>query len=169
MSLIIYEAVRESECDRTLGERSEIIVWQHPPQLGDEVRMGSDRLWDVIHIEPYQCGDQCLHVAMVARPGVSIGRDEWRSSRRREFAPNVSFYIHVSHDRRVIYHGWNMQGDAPSGRLIHYLPTGHETLRRPESSPWTIERVETFLPTGEATYSSIHLCWCTSEDVSISA
>jgi hypothetical protein len=169
MSLVIYEAIQESECDRVSGEHSEIVLWQRAPQVGDEVLMGSEQRWKVIHVETYQASNESVYLAMVTKSGESVEQQDWRSTSRREFAPNVAFYINASSDRRVINYGWDMQGEAPSGDLLDYTPTGQGTLMQAQPSSWVVDRVETFSPAENSAYSAIHLSWCVSKAMSIAA
>ena len=53
MNLIVYEVTREEDIDRKLSEESELIQFGSLPKLLDHVQMGSDRDWEVVHIEPY--------------------------------------------------------------------------------------------------------------------
>lgn len=169
MSLVIYEAVQESECDRASGERSEMVLWQRAPQIGDEVLMGSDQRWKVIHVETYQAETEAVYLAMVTKFPETIERQDWRSISRRQFAPKVSFYVNVSSDRNVINYGWDMEGEAPSGELLNYTSTGQGTLMQAQPSSWVVDRVETFLSAENSAYSAIHLSWCVAKKVPIVA
>ncbi len=53
MSLIFYEAIQESQLDRQAGEQGELVLWQRPPLVDDEVLIGSDRHWRVVRVETY--------------------------------------------------------------------------------------------------------------------
>lgn len=170
--IVIYEAVRDEEADRNKGEDSEVLLWQkHPPEVGDEVLMGSDRRWAVIGLEHYRKDREWIYVAMVNPLDVPVPDfQDHRSQVRREFSGRVSRYLELSPSKKSLSQGWMMDGSAPKGQLFNYYPTDHPTLQREEPSQWVVDQVEAFLPCQEnSSYSAIHLCWCKELAMTIAA
>ncbi|KAM3112780.1 hypothetical protein [Phormidesmis sp. 146-33] len=170
MSLIVYEATREEDIDRRLGEQSELIQFGSLPKLFDLVKMGSDRLWKVVHIEPYYRADEKLYLVMVSRADLTVvDRSGWTANFMRSRSPNLSFDVQLSQDQSVLKYGWSMEGKAPTGRLLSYSPVGEGTLMKANLEPWTIDRTDAYRPDGAGIYTAIHLCWCSPVEVAVAA
>lgn len=75
-----------------------------------------------------------------------------------------TFDIQLTPDRSIIKYGWSMIGRAPTGRLMNYEPTSHETLMRPVPSDWCVDRVDTCKPLETGTYKAVHICHCVKVD-----
>ena len=162
MSLIFYEAIQESQLDRQAGEQGELVLWQRPPLVDDEVLMGSDRRWRVVKIETYQLGNDAVYVAMVNRADLAVP-EQWRSHRRKDLFPNVTLGIYASPSRKVLTCQMSMEGtpEAVGFRLQNYVPVGQGTRMSSEPQPWEVDRIQAYLPTDdEASYTAIHLGWC---------
>ena len=161
MNLIVYEVTREKDIDRKLGEESELIQFGSLPKLLDHVQMGSDRDWEVVHIEPYYRACETLYVVMVSRADLPLSDlAEWTASFMRQRSPNLSFDVQLSPERTLLKYGWSLEGKAPIGQLLSYSPTGEETKMQAESMPWVIDHTDTYRPAGEGIYAAIHLGWC---------
>jgi hypothetical protein len=171
MSLIVYQVTQEDDIDRVLGEESELIQFGLLPQLFDLVKMGSDRLWKVAHIEPYHRADETLYLVMVSRADLTVAdRFDWTENQMKQDYPSISFNIKLSPERSILQYGWSMEGKAPTGQLKNYSPTGEGTLMKAELQPWIIDRTDAHRPDGAGIYTAIHLCWCSPvKEVAIAA
>ncbi len=169
MSLIVFTVTQEKDIDPSVGEESELIQFGSLPKLFDLVKMGSDRLWEVLHIEPYHCADETLYLVMVTRQDLPlVDRAEWTASWMRQRSPNLSFNIQLSPERSILQYGYSMEGKAPTGQLKSYSPVGERTLMKAESMPWVINHTDAY--SNEAgIYTAVHLCWCLPVKVAIAA
>lgn len=160
MNLIVYQVTREGDIDPQLGEESELIQFGSVPNLLDSVQMGSDRSWEVIHIEPYHRADETLYLVMVTRTDLPlVDRTDWTESQMKQDYPSISFNIQLSPERLILNYGWSMEGKAPTGQLKSYSPVGEGTLMKAELMPWVINHTDVY--SNEAgIYTAIHLCWC---------
>lgn len=170
MNLSVYEVTQEEDIDRELGEESELIQFGSLPKVSDLVKMGSDRLWKVVHIEPYYRADERLYLVMVSRADLpEVDHSKWTANFMRQRSPNLSFDVQLSPERSILNYGWSMKGEAPTGRLLSYSPTGEETRMKAELQPWLIDHTDAYRPDGEGIYTAVHLCWCSSADVAVAA
>ena len=164
MALVFYEVVSDDYCDRKRGEEPTMGLWQTAPEVGNEVLMGSHDRWQVVHVEPYYSAkNEVIYLAMVAKGSVPL-REAWSASQMRQLFPETSICIYASESQRIITCGWNMDGQARTGRLEDYTPTGASTLMKAEPTSWIIDRTEAYLPNSDSLYAAIHLCLC-REDV----
>lgn len=170
MTLNIFTVTQEEDIDPQLGEESELIQFGSLPQLFDLVKMGSDRDWKVVYIEPYHRADETLYVVMVSRFDLPLAnRADWTEAQTKQDYPAISLNIELSPERSVLQYGFNMQGKAPTGQLKSYSPTGEGTLMKAELEPWVIDRTDTY-QNGFGIYTAIHLCWCSPvKEVAIAA
>ena len=169
MSLTIFAVTREDDIDPSVGEESELIQFGSLPKLFDLVKMGSDRLWEVLHIEPYHCADETLYLVMVTRQDLPlVDRAEWTASWMRQRSPNLSFNIQLSPERSILQYGYSMEGKAPTGQLKSYSPVGEGTLMKAESMPWVINHTDAY-GNEAGIYTAVHLCWCSPAKVAIAA
>ena len=169
MSLTIFAVTREDDIDPSVGEESELIQFGSLPKLFDLVKMGSDRLWEVLHIEPYHCADETLYLVMVTRQDLPlVDRAEWTASWMRQRSPNLSFNIQLSPERSILQYGYSMEGKAPTGQLKSYSPVGEGTLMKSESMPWVINHTDAY-GNEAGIYTAVHLCWCSPAKVAIAA
>ena len=168
-TLTVFAVTREDDIDPSVGEESELIQFGSLPKLFDLVKMGSDRLWEVLHIEPYHRADETLYLVMVTRQDLPlVDRAEWTASWMRQRSPNLSFNIQFSPERSILQYGYSMEGKAPTGQLKSYSPMGEGTLMKAESMPWVIDRADAY--SNEAgIYTAVHLCWCSPLKVAIAA
>ena len=161
MSLIVFTVTQEKDIDPSVGEESELIQFGSLPKLFDLVKMGSNRLWEVIHIEPYHRADETLYLVMVTRQDSPlVDRAEWTASWMRQRSPNLSFNIQFSPERSILQYGHSMEGKVPTGQLSSYSPMGEGTRMKAEPQPWMIDRTDAYSPNGSGIYTAIHLCWC---------
>ena len=168
-TLTVFAVTREEDIDPSVGEESELIQFGSLPKLFDLVKMGSDRLWEVLHIEPYHRADETLYLVMVTRQDLPlVDRAEWTASFMKQRSPNLSFNIQFSPERSILQYGYSMEGKAPTGQLKSYSPMGEGTLMKAESMPWVIDRADAY--SNEAgIYTAVHLCWCSPLKVAIAA
>jgi hypothetical protein len=177
--LAIYQAVCEDDIDRLAGEESEIVRWQEQPlQVSDLVGMHSDdtaslqihHRWQVVKTESYSNGSDFICVAMVQRSDLIIPNEsEWTVNCLKEGCPNLSFYVYLAPDQKVISYGWSMDGDEPDRQLYNYETTSHLTLMKSSPSKWQVDRVDCYTPVGKSDYSRIHLAWCVAVKEAIAA
>jgi len=170
MSLTIFAVTREDDIDPSVGEESELIQFGSLPQLFDLIKMGSDRLWKVVYIEPYHRANEVLHLAVVSRVDLAVAdRRDWTANWMRRRSPNLSFNVQLSPNYSVLQYGYSMEGKAPTGQLKSYSPIGEGTLMKAELEPWVIDRTDAY--SNEAgIYTSVHLCWCSPvKEVAIAA
>jgi hypothetical protein len=162
MSLVFYEVIEESQLDRQLGEKGEVMLWQSPPMVDDEVLMASDRPWHVVKVEAYRLGNDAVYVAMVNRVGVPVpAPEQWQSFQCKSAFPDASFCVYISPSKSILSCEWSMNGEPGRGQLEDYVSTGQGTLMKAEPTPWAVDRVQAYLPADDhATYSAIQLCWC---------
>ena len=168
-TLTVFAVTREEDIDPSVGEESELIQFGSLPQLRDVVKMGSDRDWQVVHIEPYYRAGETLYVVMVSRADLPLAnRSEWTASFMKQRSPNLSFNIQFSPERSILQYGYSMEGKAPTGQLKSYSPMGEGTLMKAESMPWVIDCADAY--SNEAgIYTAVHLCWCSPLKVAIAA
>jgi len=170
-TLTIFAVTREDDIDPSVGEESELIQFGSLPNLLDVVKMGSDRDWQVVHIEPYYRAGEKLYVVMVSRADLPLAnRSEWTASFMKQRSPNLSFNIQFSPERSILQYGYSMVGKAPTGQLKSYSPVGEGTRMKAELEPWMIDRTEAYSPNGAGIYAAIHLGWCSPvKEVAIAA
>jgi len=168
-TLTVFAVTREDDIDPSVGEESELIQFGSLPKLFDLVKMGSDRLWEVLHIEPYHRADETLYLVMVTRQDLPlVDRAEWTASFMKQRSPNLSFNIQFSPERSILQYGYSMEGKAPTGQLKSYSPVGEGTRMKAELEPWVIDRTDAY--SNEAgIYTAVHLCWCSPVKVAIAA
>ena len=168
-TLTVFAVTREEDIDPSVGEESELIQFGSLPKLFDLVKMGSDRLWEVLHIEPYHRADETLYLVMVTRQDLPlVDRAEWTASFMKQRSPNLSFNIQFSPERSILQYGYSMEGKAPTGQLKSYSPMGEGTLMKAESMPWVIDRADAY--SNEAgIYTAVHLCWCSPVEEAVMA
>lgn len=156
-SLIIAQVLCEREqLDRERGEAGFTLLRQRPPTIGDCLSIGSDRPWQVVHVDEYVCGDERVYFAMIALADETIPHpSQWITSIERQHFPATDFVLCLDPDGTLIQCGGELPGQHPTGRLERYFPDP-----RPA---WIVDRVEIFQPIQSTFYGAIYLCWCAPE------
>ena len=130
---------------------SEVIKWGEAPNVGDLVP-GSDQA--IAAIEFYRGELENVCFARVADR--TVYEDE-------------TFHVEIAPDHSIIRYGWSMECKPPTGRLINYEPTSHETLMRPVASDWCVDMIDTCKPLETGTYKAIHICHCVRVSLPVAA
>ena len=71
-----------------------------------------------------------------------------------------TFYIQLKPDRSIITYGFSMIGQAPTGRLNNYEPTGDGDGMKAIPSNWCVDMIDARTPLETGTYKAIHICHC---------
>jgi hypothetical protein len=162
MSLVIYEATQSSQCDRSIGEEATQILWQRPPELGDQVFMGGNRRWKVVHVEKFSLGSASAYFVIVNRLDIAIPPvEDWLASIRKRNQGDPILYADVAPNKEIVSHGsaYPEFSREVGERLVTPLVT--EQGVRGVPSPWVVERIETLdsdLQNGFI--SAIRFGWC---------
>lgn len=130
-----------------LSNEKELIQWGNAPLVGDVSPVGA-----VASLEFYKGELETVCVALAAP--ITHEEDE-------------TLNVKIAPDRSIINYGWSMIGRAPTGRLMNYEPTNHETLMRPVPSDWCVDRVDTCKPLETGTYQAVHFCHCVKVDLPV--
>lgn len=168
-SYVFYEMLTEEQRDPRLGELPGVLLKQSPPQVGDEVLIGSDRPWRVHAVESYGIAT----LAWIVRADLPTpDRSEWITEIRAEFHEKGGLSIVLTPNGSVLQWG-GTEPDDPIGhrigeRINKYEPTGAPYLvaglqSQPmiaTPSSYVIEQTESFKPTQDSSYTEIHFCWC---------
>lgn len=178
-SFVFYEMLTEKQRDPNLNEDPGVLLRQSPPQIDDEVLIGSQRPWRVVNVESYGV----VSVAWIVRADLPMPLQEtWITELRKEFYNGVALSICMSPDRKLLQ--WGMVGDEWAEnrigeRLYDYLSTGKKYTviddiesEVIEATPnqWVIDRLESFKPESpEASYTRIDLYWCREAAIPVAA
>ncbi|BAS55315.1 hypothetical protein LBWT_12210 [Leptolyngbya boryana IAM M-101] len=171
-SLVFYEMLVEKQRDESLNEEPGVLLKQSPPQVGDEVLIGSLRPWRVISVEQYGI----LSVAWIALASLPTPPAEiWCTEIRKEFFPEAALSFCLTPDLHVVEWGISDADWAENRigeRLADYEGTGQKYIvvddiesevMKVTPNEWVIDRYQSIAPNSpENSYTRIDLYHCQS-------
>lgn len=163
--LVFFDAISSKEYEGQ--EKRKVEYLSHPPEIGDRISMGSQRLWNIVGVDQYLNSENPEEVIYLAHCTVDPqqiecpDRSNWfrvRAYQNRE--PNLQLFlgegvlIHVNRD---------LMGSKPEvGYLLpQYNPKEHTVTSR----PWGIASVVSYFPDAgleQPCYLAVHLGHCVS-------
>jgi hypothetical protein len=170
MNLVIYEATQSAQYDRVLGEETRIL-WHRAPELGDQVLIGSNRLWKVVHVESFSFGDASAYYAIVNRVDQEVPPvEDWLASIRKRNQDDPIIYVDIAPDKSIINYGSAYSEFSWSIGERLYTATVTDQGIRTVLSPWMIDRVETLKAnTKHGFLSAVRLGWCKEVSIEVAA
>lgn len=161
--MIVFQPTNSEQLESARGEHlATISLDAEPPRVGENVSLGSERKWFVVHVETYYQDLKPLHLAMVSLKDEPGG--EWTATWMRSRSPDLSFYVQVSPDHQVLGCGYRMLGDAPTGRLYGATPTNHPTQFQEVPRPWVTDLIDSYRQ-DDGLFSAIHVCNCLPDTI----
>jgi hypothetical protein len=158
--IVVYEVIDDYSIDISSGEEEhQVTLAQHAPIAGTTIKMGGERLWQVLETEVYINAGETITLALVHPIDTALpARAEWNQTTWKDSYPTISMNLKLMPDSELTYYGANMEGNPPTGRLYGGEPTDHPTLLRPVPLPYAVDAIDTYKPLREGSYNAIHVC-----------
>lgn len=161
--LVFFDAISSKEYEGQENRKVEYL--SHPPEMGNQVSMGGQRLWTIVGVDPYLHPDNPEEVIYLAHCTVdpqqieSVDRSSWfrvKAYQNRE--PNLQLFLgegvllHVNRDL--------IGGKPEVGYLLPQYNVKEHTV---SSKPWGIASVISYFPSAgvnQPCYLAVHICQC---------
>lgn len=160
--LVFFDAISSKEYERRENRKVEYL--SHPPEIGDRISMGSQRLWTIVGVDAYVQNNSNLvvylaHCTVDTQQIESGDRSNWfriKAYQNRE--PNLQLFL----GENVLLHvNRDLIGGKPEvGYLVPQYNVKEHTVT---SKPWGIASVNSYFPIPDVSqpcYLTVYICQC---------
>ncbi|MBP0021422.1 MAG: hypothetical protein J7647_28190 [Cyanobacteria bacterium SBLK] len=157
--LVFFDTL--SDRDYKAGEARKIEYWANPPEVGDRVSLGSERLWSIVGVDRYESPEntrEAIYLVHCAIGEVEKRANWFRVRAYRDRQPNLQLFLG---EGLLLQVRRNLTGDRPA--IGSLLPQYHPQEKTVTSQPWGIAAIDSYIPDAnivQPCYLTVHLCEC---------
>ncbi|MEM9538168.1 MAG: hypothetical protein AAGA60_01510 [Cyanobacteria bacterium P01_E01_bin.42] len=157
--LVFFDALNDR--DYKAGEARKIEYLANPPEVGDRVSLGRERLWSIVGVDRYESTEnskEAIYLVHCAIGTVEERATWFRVRAYRDRQLNLQLYLG---EGLLLQVRRNLTGDRPEiGSLLPQYRTQEKIVT---SQPWGVAAIDSYIPDAKIVqpcYLVVHLCKC---------
>ncbi|MGK7926918.1 MAG: hypothetical protein AB4290_17030 [Spirulina sp.] len=156
---VFFDALNDR--DYKTGEARKIEYLANPPEVGDRISLGSQRLWSIVGVDRYKSAENSREAIYLVHCAIDEleERSNWfRVRAYRDRQPNLQLFLG---EALLLQVRRNLTGDRPA--IGSLLPQYHPQEKTVTSQPWEIAAINSYIPDTRVVqpcYLIVHLCEC---------